>query len=325
VNGPAGALEDLAREEALRAHLVLYLTEGDLTRRQHAEIEALAALGKPLVVVLNKMDYYRRPDLEALRRRLADRVRNLHGVRVVVISAGGRREVVRIGPDGREEPLVQEIPPRIEPLLDALGQTLGGDLEELEGRRDAAVHALAATKLDAAIAGQRQQRAEGLIREYTRNAVIGALVAISPGSDLLIQGYLGVGLVRGLCETYHVDMRDVDVSRFLKLASGRVRKTLPLILAVAGNALKAFPGVGTLAGGILHAVGYGLIFESLGRAIADSLARQGDFAASPILRLFEERLREDLETRAKRLVNLAVGERSKTDGQGRLTGPRDAP
>ena len=44
-------------------------------------------------------------------------------------------------------------------------------------------------------------------------------------------------------------------------------KALPLSLAVAGNGLKAFPGVGTVAGGLVHAVAYGLIFDALGRSL----------------------------------------------------------
>jgi hypothetical protein len=47
-----------------------------------------------------------------------------------------------------------------------------------------------------------------------------------------------------------------------------------VVLAVAGNALKAFPGLGTLGGGVLHAFAYALIFDSLGRALAASLAER---------------------------------------------------
>ena len=36
-----------------------------------------------------------------------------------------------------------------------------------------------------------------------------------------------------------------------------------IVLAVAGNALKAFPGLGTLGGGVLHAFAYALIFDSM--------------------------------------------------------------
>lgn len=324
VNGPGGTLEEQAREEALRAHLVLYLIESDLTRRQYAEVEALAQLKKPIIMVLNKMDYYRGSQLEALRERLAERVKELGRITVLTISAGGQREVVKVAPDGREETAIREIPPRIESLLEALRDALGGDIRALEEPRDAAVHTLAAAKLDAAVARDRQHRAEGLIRDYTRNAVVGALVAVSPGSDLVIQGYLGVGMVRALCGIYGVGVSELDVTRFLRVAQAKIRKTLPLVLAVAGNALKAFPGIGTLAGGVLHAVGYGLIFESLGRAIAESLARQGGFAATPTLRIFEEQLGEDLDIRARRLVELVLAERRDSKDQKRLTQARDA-
>ena len=47
-----------------------------------------------------------------------------------------------------------------------------------------------------------------------------------------------------------------------------------MVLAIAGNALKAFPGLGTLGGGVLHAFAYALIFDSLGRALAASLAER---------------------------------------------------
>lgn len=322
VNGPDGVLEETAREEAQRAHLVLYLTEGDLTRRQYAEIETLAALAKPMVLVLNKMDYYRDPELEVLQQRLAERVQRFGDIRIVAISAGGRREVVKIRPDGSEEIAIEEVPARIEPLLSALQRFLRGDWNAIDKRRDDAVHALAAAKLDAAVASQRQQRAEAIIREHTRNAVIGALVAVSPGSDLVIQGYLGIALVRALCENYGLSVSELDIARFLKLAQARVRKSLPLILAVAGNAFKAFPGVGTLAGGVLHAVGYGLIFESLGHAVAEGLASQGDLTAPPTLRRLEEGLREDLEVRAKRLVQLVIAARTEAKADDPATTPR---
>ena len=169
---------------------------------------------------------------------------------------------------------------------------------------------LAADKLDRAVVVRREAHAQEIIDDYTRKAVLGAVVAISPGTDLLIQGYLGMGLVRALCQAYDVSPREVDVSRFLKLASDQVRKTLPLVLTVAGNVCKAFPGVGTLAGGLLHAVGYGIIFESLGRAIAATLAEHGALIVSPALRAFEDKITDDLEARARRLVALAQERKS---------------
>jgi hypothetical protein len=87
-----------------------------------------------------------------------------------------------------------------------------------------------------------------------------------------------------------------------------VNKTVPVLLAVAGNALKAFPGVGTLTGGLVHAVAYGLLFDSLGRAVADTLAARGALPEQVALKSFEEKLREDVEGRARRLARIVLAE-----------------
>ena len=86
----------------------------------------------------------------------------------------------------------------------------------------------------------------------------------------------------------------------------RVGRALPLSLAVAGNGLKAFPGVGTLAGGAMHAVAYGIIFRTLGRALTTTLATRGELHPRQTAKLFEEKLGEDLETPARSLARLVV-------------------
>ena len=78
------------------------------------------------------------------------------------------------------------------------------------------------------------------------------------------------------------------------------------MLAVAGNGLKAFPGLGTVAGGMLHAVAYGLIFDSLGKAVAHTLETRGELQPAPAVLLFEEKLGEDLESRARKFARMAL-------------------
>ncbi|MGH8508247.1 MAG: GTPase [Gammaproteobacteria bacterium] len=293
------------REEALRAHAVIFLTEGDLTRDQYRELQQLARFQKPVILALNKIDHYTRDQREALLARLATRVKSLGDIDIVAISAGGMRPVVKVGAGGREELVSAAVPIEIDALLQSLDRILRRGAGAINASRDSAAWRLAADKLDRAVVARREAHAQEIIDDYTRKAVLGAAVAISPGTDLLIQGYLGMGLVRALCRAYEVSPRELDVSRFLKLASEQVRKTLPLVLTVAGNVCKAFPGVGTLAGGLLHAVGYGIIFESLGRAIAATLTEHGALFVSPALRAFEDRITDDLEARARRLAALA--------------------
>ena len=57
VPGTAGVnadLDTLAEEEARRSQVVLFICDGDLTRGEKKSIEWLLALGKPLVLVMNK-------------------------------------------------------------------------------------------------------------------------------------------------------------------------------------------------------------------------------------------------------------------------------
>ncbi len=311
-NDPARDLDPVAREEALRAHAVVYLTDSDLTRAQHRELGALLTLGKPIIVAINKMDWYPERDRDTLRARIAERVPRCE---VVALSAGGRREVVRTRANGQEVVSVEPVPPNVTELLAALARTLGQDRAALLAGRETVVLGLAAHKLDVSLAAHRGIRAEEIVRDYARQAVVGALVAVAPGTDLVIQGYLAVGMVRSLCELYEVSPPRADMTRLLRLATKRARKALPMVLAVAGNAFKAFPGLGTVAGGALHAVGYGLIFESLGHAVAEGLAHEGDLGEQATLQRFEEDLSEDLGTRAERLVRLALAPRKGHRGE----------
>ncbi|MDT9150902.1 hypothetical protein RSW37_24540, partial [Escherichia coli] len=85
----------------------------------------------------------------------------------------------------------------------------------------------------------------------------------------------------------------------LKLVQQHAAKAHTLVLAVSGNALKAFPGIGTLAGGAVHAVAYGIIFRTLGRALTITLATRGELHPRQTAKLFEEKLGGNLETPAQ--------------------------
>ncbi|HZX25279.1 MAG TPA: hypothetical protein VFF18_17230, partial [Woeseiaceae bacterium] len=154
-------------------------------------------------------------------------------------------------------------------------------------------------------------RAEEIIRSHTRKAVIGALAAVTPGTDIVIQGYLGTAMTRALSALYGISPRDLDIEQFLNLSQSRAGRALPLTLAVAGNGLKAFPGVGTVAGGLVHAVAYGLIFDALGRSLVQALAARGRFSPEAAAEQFEENLSEYLETGVRRVAQIALREQAR--------------
>ena len=179
-------------------------------------------------------------------------------------------------------------------------------IEIRDERRERAVFQLAAEKLQAAETQYRKQRSEQIIRSATRKAVIGSLAAISPGTDILIQGYLGTQMVKALCELHDVPVREIELQKLLNLSQQQVRTALPLLLAVAGNAAKAFPGMGTLAGGLMHAVAYGLIFDALGRAVVQTLETRGELRPAPASLTFRDNLVADVDSQARKLLRLAL-------------------
>ncbi len=148
---------------------------------------------------------------------------------------------------------------------------------------------------------------------HRRAAVGGARAAWAPGCGLVSQGGMGGGLVRSLCQLHDVRVRELEIETVLKNAGSTSRKSSALVLAVAGNALKAFPGIGTVTGGLAHAVAYGLLFDAFGHALADSLRRSGALRPDDINATLEQVLDDDLAVSARRVARLALRGRSRTD------------
>ncbi len=315
--GDEGDLDTAAMDEALRAHVVLYVTDGDLNRAQYEDLLALATVGKPMIIVLNKADRYAEADLEAVRERVRERVagldQDLPVPMVVAVTGGGRRAVVEVGADGVEREVSREREPAVDDLKQAIQVAAGRNPDALDTLRDTAVFQLAARRLDEAALARRRVESAAVVRDYTRKAVVAALAAVSPGTDVLLQGYLGTAMVRKLCEIHDVPAREVDIQRFLDFAQGFVGRALPLMLAVAGNALKAFPGVGTVAGGLVHAVAYGMIFDALGKGLSQSLEESGGLQPATAARHFRENLGEDIRDRTLAMARLALEARRDGD------------
>ncbi len=300
----------LALEEAQRAHVVLFVCDSDLTRHEADALKHLLAIDKPLVLVMNKADRFNIEEQATLMHRLLQRLEEIGGEmqrdRVVAVSAGGEVEVIERRNDGSESTTRRQRAADVGVLVVAINSLLDNDRQPLEDKRERAVFQLTGHKLAAAEALYRVQRSEQVIRNSTRKAIIGSLAAVSPGTDILIQGYIGTGMTQELCKLYGATPRDLDIEEFLNLSQSRVGRALPLTLAVAGNGLKAFPGIGTVAGGFVHAVAYGLIFDALGRSLVLTLTKHGELVPKAAAKDFEEGISEHIEAGVRRVAKMAL-------------------
>jgi predicted GTPase len=84
--------DSAALEETRRAHLVVFLCDGDLTASQMRQLMYLQEMKKPLVLALNKADRFAEAELHALVGRLCERS-TLAAEDIVVIKAGAGRKL----------------------------------------------------------------------------------------------------------------------------------------------------------------------------------------------------------------------------------------
>ena len=309
--GADGTLDQEVMTAARRVHIVAYVIDQDLTESDIISILRLHAFDKPMLVILNKTNRYSTAELDELKTRIRSRLPE--GVAFITAASAYRQPLRRQQPDGSAVWEEREQPGDVTALLQKLAQ-MAAERGTLTARNRDALISLANENLSQRLNHYRRERGEAMVKSYARKAMLGGVAAVGPGTDVIIQGYLGMDMLKNLTKLYNIPARDIDLQTLVEAASSKVKTHLTVILALAGNVCKAFPGVGTVIGGASHAVAYGLIFESLGRATLQTLER-GSFDAfntQHIMQHFEEQLKNDLETRAQSLVRLALNSREKS-------------
>ncbi len=293
-----------ALEEAQRAHVVVFLLDGDLSRTEMNLLLALKNVNKPMVLALNKIDLYEEPQRLALEQAIAEKTASQFPL--VCISTGGQEQVLVQQTDGSVTSEIRSRTQFIKPLIDAIEQVISGNESALHRFRDAGFLLLAEQKLNQASQTYNDIQAKDIIQNHTHKAIVGALASVAPGSDLVLQGTIGTQLVKALCKLYQVEVNQLQIDQVLKSTGGKLKTSTSLLLAISGNALKSFPGIGTAAGGIMHAVAYGLIFNSLGQAVHMSLQSQGKLDTAKTQQTFEDLLIGSSHGLAKDLAKMAL-------------------
>lgn len=297
-------LAQLALAESQRAHLVVFMLNSDFTRTEMALFESLREWRKPMVIALNKSDRFDDSALAQIKEAIAKKIN--HRYPVVAISSGGYETVVKQDPDGFEftEEIARE--PDVGPLIEAVQRVVTADSEQLHRFRDAGFLMRAEQHLTQSTAEHNKEMAMRVIERHSKRAMVGAMASIAPGSDIIIQGAIGSQMLKELCHIYQVPIKQLQVDDILRAAGSKLKTSTSMVLAVSGNALKSFPGLGTVTGGLLHAVAYGLIFNALGRAVLITINETGRLDSEKTKQLFEDNLLGSSEKMAKNLAQMAL-------------------
>lgn len=256
---------EMARVAASKADLVLFVTDSDLNETEFSALEDLAASHKPMLLVLNKSDLYRREELEQLIElfkgpRLAGLVEPAN---VVTTQADPREmEYVLEAADGSTRTEWRKPAPKIDDLRLRILEVL-----EAEGKALIALNAamFAADKSDRMAALRvrlREDRAAKTIWSFAVTKSLAVALNPVPAADVLGGTAVDAAMVVTLGRIYGIDVTTSNaralVTSILK-AAGWVMLS-EAVVSYASSVFKALTaGFGSVATALPQgaAAGYG--------------------------------------------------------------------
>jgi len=247
--------EALAHQVAKNADLLLFIVSGDMTKVEYEALSQLREVGKPMLLVFNKIDQYPDADRMAIYRKIRDeRVKELLSPEEIVMVAASPlvAQAVRRADGGRG---VQRVPgkPQVEELKRKIIEIL-----HREGKSLVALN----TMLYAGDVNEQLVQRKMEIREESANQLIwkavmtkALAIAFNPVTvvDLLSGAAIDIALILGLSRLYGISMNQQGAVGLLKriaISMGGISAS-ELLATLGLSSLKGLLGLSTpVTGGI---------------------------------------------------------------------------
>lgn len=236
------AREQLAREVAGRADLILFVVDSDLTQAELSALRVLAQQGRPLLLVLNKIDRYSPAEREQLREALLAHTAAFISTDRLVFTAAqpAPQWVVRIDEAGRETEEQRQRLPDVNDLKSRLWQVL-----EQEGKTLAALNASMfagnlSDQVAARVLSARRTLGDRVIRTWC--VAKGVAVALNPVpvADLVAAAVVDVSMVVHLSRAYGLPLSRNEAGGLVKTIGTQMLLLMGTVWAVhlVASALK---------------------------------------------------------------------------------------
>ncbi|GAA6623036.1 YcjF family protein [Scytonema sp. NUACC26] len=214
--------EQLARELATEANLLLFVVDNDIRRSEYEPLRALAEIGKRSLVVFNKIDLYTDEDKEVILARLRERVRGLISPSdVVAISANPQVVELEEGGIFQPEPDILPLLKRMAAILRAEGEDLVADNILLQSLR---LGEEARKIIDA----QRRRQANKVVERF--QWIVAGVVSVTPIPvvDLLATAAVNAQMVVEIGRVYGCDL-NLERGKELALSLGKTLASLGIV------------------------------------------------------------------------------------------------
>ncbi len=304
-----------ARSAAKKADLILFVLDGPLKDFEFRTIQDLHAMGKRLVVCLNKRDWFVESDLSLLLCKIRDQLKDYipPGDIVPVQAEPVKRKRDRIKMDGSVSEEDVELAPEIDALASRLMEIINAEGKDLLlNNLLLQARGLRSDTLER-IRARRDEKAVQKINQYTWKAAAAAAVSPTPFVDAAVGVAFSFKMILDLAAIYG---RNVDLQAARELV-GQLMKSLgaslgatsisPAVGQLFASALKGVPGIGTLAGGTMQGLVQALVTQWIGRVMKDYFSQDKAESAIPLDEL-ARRHWEKLTSKSE-LINLAMNGR----------------
>jgi GTPase len=243
----------LAEHVAKQADLILFVVTGDMTKLEQVALSQLRDVGKPIILVFNKVDQYPEADRMAIYHKIRDeRVRELLSPDEIVMAAASPlvKTAVR-RPDGTKGVHLRTGTARVEDLKLKILEIL-----HREGKALVALN----TMLYADTVNQQLVERKLMIRENAANQLIwksvmtkAVAIALNPLTvvDILSGAVIDIVMILGLSKLYGIPMTETGAVKLLqKIALSMGGITASELLANLGlSGLKTLLGISAPATG----------------------------------------------------------------------------
>ncbi|MDJ0735933.1 MAG: GTP-binding protein [Nostocaceae cyanobacterium] len=214
--------EQLARELATEADLLLFVVDNDLRRSEYEPLRALAEIGKRSLIVLNKTDLYTDEDKEVILARLRQRVKGFIAIHdVVAIAANPQAVQLESGDIFQPEADILPLLRRMAAVLRAEGEDLVADNILLQSMR---LGEEARKLIDA----QRRRQADKIVERFQWIGAGVVSVTPLPVVDLLATAAVNAQMVVEIGRIYGCEL-NMERGRELALSLAKTLASLGIV------------------------------------------------------------------------------------------------
>ncbi len=214
--------EQLARELATEANLLLFVVDNDLRQSEYDPLKILVEIGKRSLLIFNKTDLYTDEDKEVVLKQLEQRIADFMSPNdVIAIAANPQPYQLKTGEIVEPEPEIIPLIKRLIAVLRAEGEDLIADNILLQSQR-------LGDQARILIDQQRKRQADRIIERYQW---IGAgVIAVTPLPvvDLLAAAAINAQMVVEIGQVYGCQLNS-ERGKELALSLGKTLVSLGMV------------------------------------------------------------------------------------------------